>query len=119
MSEMNGLISTGTTGLAPSAAPGILTTDHGREDFEQLFALSSDLLSVVDFQGHFLRVNPAWTVSLGWSAEEFLHRPYLELIHPDDVACTLAAADRLRRGQTVCGFENRYRGVDNQYRWLS
>jgi len=119
MSEMNGLISTGTTGLAPSAAPGILTPDHGREDFEQLFALSSDLLSIVDFQGRFLRVNPAWTVSLGLSAEEFFHRPYLELIHPDDVAGTLAAADRLRRGQTVCGFENRYRGVDNQYRWLS
>lgn len=119
MSETNGLILTGAAGFAPSATPGMLTPEHGREDFEQLFALSSDLLSVVDFEGHFLRVNPAWTVSLGWSAEEFVRRPYLELIHPDDVAGTIEATERLRRGQTVCGFENRYRGVDNQYRWLS
>jgi PAS domain S-box-containing protein len=119
MNEMNGLISTGATGLAESATPVSSNSGHGSGDFEQLFALSSDLLSIVDFQGRFLRVNPAWTVSLGWNAEEILGRTFLELIHPEDVADTVAAAGRLRSGQTVCGFENRYRGADNHYRWLS
>ena len=38
-----------------------------------------------NFEGRFTRVSPSVTRLLGYSREEFLARPLLEQIHPDDV----------------------------------
>jgi PAS domain S-box-containing protein len=39
----------------------------------------------------FERVNPAWTTSLGWTAEEIEGRPYSDFVHPDDLGSSAAA----------------------------
>ena len=89
------------------------------EERDRLFNLSIDMLCVAGFDGHFKQVNPAWTRTLGWSAEELTKPAWLDLVHPDDMAATIAAGDRLRRGEEVRSFENRYRCKDGTYRWLS
>jgi signal transduction histidine kinase/CheY-like chemotaxis protein len=55
----------------------------------------------------------------GWQAEELLGRDFMSLVHPDDVAPTLAEVGKLAEGLKTLRFENRYRAKDGSYRWLS
>jgi hypothetical protein len=49
-------------------------------------------------------------------------RPFLELVHPEDRAHTVAAVDVLAEGQEVIEFENRYvcrDGSVRRFQWTS
>ena len=87
-------------------------------ELNRFFNLSLDMLCVAGFDGYFKRVNPAWQRHLGWSEHELLSRPYIELIHPDDLEATYAAAGSLKEGREVIYFENRYFHKDGTIRWL-
>ena len=82
--------------------------------------VSPDLLSVTGLgDGCFEQVNPAWEAVLGWQAAEMEGRPFADFIHPDDLARSMEAFGRLRHGEPVLNFENRYRCKDGSWRWLS
>src|SRR5262249_26506614 len=89
-----------------------------RAELDRFFTVSLDMLCIADYQGMFRRVNPACERILGYSAEQLLSRPYIDFIHPDDRASTIAAASRVASGTPVIQFENRYRCADGSYRWL-
>jgi PAS domain S-box-containing protein len=89
------------------------------DDLDRFFSLSLDLLCIADADGRFVRVNPAWEETLGWTEADLTAAPYLDFVHPDDRASTEAAAARLAAGANVSQFENRYRHRDGSYRWLS
>jgi PAS domain S-box-containing protein len=55
---------------------------------------------------------------LGYTREEILARPHLDLVHPDDRARTAAEAAALNQGQTTTSFENRYVRKDGSPRVL-
>jgi PAS domain S-box-containing protein len=86
---------------------------------DRFFELSLDLLAIANLDSYFLRLNPAWEQTLGFTTAELMAQSYLDFVHPDDRAATLATAQGLSRGQTVIRFENRYRCKDGSYRWLS
>jgi PAS domain S-box-containing protein len=95
-------------------------TERKREDVERegFFRLSLDLLCTAGFDGRFKRLNPAWTETLGWSLEELTARAWIDFVHPDDVAGTVAETDSLRQGSLTRSFKNRYRCKDGSYRTL-
>ncbi|MEW6347705.1 MAG: PAS domain S-box protein [Thermodesulfobacteriota bacterium] len=86
---------------------------------DRLFNRSIDLLCVAGLDGFFKHVNPAWAITLGWTEEELLSRPWTEFVHPDDRPATESARTKLIAGTEVCAFENRYLTKDGTYRWLS
>lgn len=88
------------------------------EELDRYFASSLDLLCIATTQGEFIRLNPEWERVLGYSIEELEGRPFLELIHPDDLERTLEVMSRLAAQQDVLSFENRYRCKDGSYRWV-
>jgi PAS domain S-box-containing protein len=83
------------------------------------FERSDDLLCVADLDGGLLHVNAAWERVLGWDRSTLLGTGFVDLLHPDDVTSTRAAAISLREGVGVVDFENRYRRIDGSYVWLS
>jgi PAS domain S-box-containing protein len=89
-----------------------------QEELDRIFMLSPDLIAVADFGGTFTRVNPAVEQILGYTKEEFLARPYLEFVHPDDRVRTALEAAAIAEGATTLSFENRYLGKDGSYRVL-
>jgi PAS domain S-box-containing protein len=110
-------------GLVLAALAGTLGVNAARraraqDELDRLFNLSSDLIVVADFTGHFTRVNPAVEQILDYTPEEFLARPYLEVVHPDDREKTAAEMARLRQGKQVMSYENRYVRKDGSYRVL-
>ena len=75
---------------------------------------------VASFEGVIIAVNPAWTDMLDWHEDELIGSSFFELIHPEDRAHTIAAAEDI----AICGrsfprFENRYRRKDGSYRWIN
>jgi len=82
------------------------------------FEMSPELMAIADGAGHFVRVNPAFTRTLGYSAAQVKVFAFAELIHPDDLARTEAAFATIKAGGSVAGLENRYRCKDGSYRWL-
>lgn len=72
------------------------------------FTLSPDMFCIADSNGYLRKVNAAWTKELGWTKEELLSVPFLELIHPDDVENTKHILEHMEE-QDVIRFHNRYR----------
>jgi two-component system cell cycle sensor histidine kinase/response regulator CckA len=93
-------------------------TRQAYEERDQVFALSTDLIGISGFDGHFKRVNPSWTRTLGWTEAEIQARSWLDFVHPDDVEATRAADQKLRAGLEVALFQNRYLCKSGAYRWL-
>ena len=89
------------------------------EERDRFFDASSDMLATANADGYFIRLNPAWTETLGYDLDELKARPFVEFVHPDDRDATNAEAGRqINEGQTVLNFQNRYRHRDGSYRWL-
>jgi diguanylate cyclase (GGDEF)-like protein/PAS domain S-box-containing protein len=84
----------------------------------KLFEFSLDMMCIANPEGYFTLVNPVWTKVIGWSLEELYAHPYLDFVHPDDVASTVEEAKSLTKGKKVIQFENRYRCKDGGYKWL-
>ena len=86
---------------------------------DRVFVLSPDLLAVIRFDGRFERVNPAMVRVFGWTAEELLATPCVELVHPEDRAASKAfSTARLGAGRVTETVENRVRCKDGSYRRL-
>jgi PAS domain S-box-containing protein len=92
---------------------------RSRAQLDQFFTLSLDMLCIADTKGYFTRVSPSFTQTLGHSAEELVRKPFLDFVHPEDRAATLAEMARLQQGVPTIRFENRYRCQDGSYRWLA
>ena len=85
---------------------------------ELLFSHFPDLLVTADTAGHFQDVNPVWERVFGFTAEELKAKPFLDFVHPDDVARTLRMYAEQQEGAEAVAFANRYRCKDGSYRWL-
>jgi PAS domain S-box-containing protein len=106
----------GTFGLTRD----ITESKLAQEELDRFFALSLDFLCIASADGHFKRVSPAVTDILGWSIEEFLSRPFINFVHPDDHAATLREVEKqVVAGEKVLHFENRYQHKDGSWRVLS
>ncbi|MBP1807609.1 PAS domain-containing protein [Rubellimicrobium aerolatum] len=84
------------------------------------WALSPEIMGVLNAEGIFEQSNPAWQAVLGWSEPEVASRVFFDFIHPDDLSKTRAAwTAAVERGEPALRFENRYRHKDGGWRWLS
>ncbi len=68
--------------------------------------------------GCFTHCNPALSSILGFSSEEFLARPFIEFVHPDDRQSTINEVEKQLKGSPVARFENRYICKKGSYKWL-
>jgi diguanylate cyclase (GGDEF)-like protein/PAS domain S-box-containing protein len=115
--------------IAPLAVVLIAAAAKGRQleresaqahaERDRFFDLSLDLMATVAPDGRFLRLNPAWTATLGHSAVTFRERPFTDLVHPDDREATRYEMHRMfGEGKSLLSFQNRCEHADGSYRWL-
>jgi PAS domain S-box-containing protein len=93
--------------------------ERALEERDRFFDVSIDMLATANAEGYFIRLNPAWTKTLGYELAELRACPFIDFVHPDDRDATIAeAARQINQGETVLNFHNRYRHRDGSYRWL-
>jgi PAS domain S-box-containing protein len=63
-------------------------------------------------------VNEAFSQELGWTADELTARPFLDLVHENDLESTMHEIDKLAGGTPTIRFANRFRCRDGTYKWL-
>lgn len=97
----------------------ISQSDFRKEELISLFNITIDMLCVADIHGCFKFVNHAWETILGYNKEDILGKEYIDFVHPDDIASTLAEGTKLSQGLQTIYFENRYRCKDGSYKWLA
>jgi PAS domain S-box-containing protein len=87
---------------------------------DHFFNHSLDLMVMTDAEGRILRMNRRWQDTLGWRPAQLEGKPLFNYLHPDDLPATRTALmGQLSGGASSIHFENRFRGQDGSYRWLS
>jgi PAS domain S-box-containing protein len=94
----------------------LLTRQRAEARNHHYFSSSPDLLFVVGFDGLVERVNPAAERSLGYSSKEFLKRPYLDFVHPEDRDRAAAEIGDLSGANGPSHFACRLRHRDGSFR---
>ncbi|MEZ4383850.1 MAG: ATP-binding protein [Nannocystaceae bacterium] len=105
---------------APREAParelrGAERLDH----FRRLFETAPVMIGLIDLDGRLVEFNDEWCVSLGYSRAVLAGRRFIDFVHPEDRAETVAETERLLAGgELTINFLNRYRRSDGSYVWL-
>jgi diguanylate cyclase (GGDEF)-like protein/PAS domain S-box-containing protein len=77
-----------------------------------------DAVCAVDAQGRFVFVSAACERIFGYTPDELIGKPMIEMVHPADRARTLQAAREIMDGQPKPYFENRYLRKDGQVAYI-
>lgn len=89
------------------------------QEFERIFELSLDIIGTGNLQGYFTRVNSSARKMLGYDAEEFCAKPFVEFVYKDDVEKTIAKLQAAQKGEKNLYIENRYVCKDGSIKWIA
>ena len=73
------------------------------------------IYSLSPIDGTFTSLNPAFEEITGWSREDWLGKPFMAFIHPDDLPIALEMYQRTLQGEAPPPFELRVRSKSGEY----
>jgi PAS domain S-box-containing protein len=88
-------------------------------ELDLIFRMSADILGVINYEGRFESVSPAFVKITGRDIPDFLTRQFTDFIHPDDVEATTAEYQQAILGKHISGFVLRIIHADGSVRWTS
>jgi PAS domain S-box-containing protein len=88
-----------------------------KQELGRFFEIAS-IQCIVNFSGYFVQTNATFSKVLGFTPEEFLAEPLINLVHPEDRVSTIAELENLMTGEVTISFENRLQTKDGDYRWF-
>ena len=87
-------------------------------NFEYFFNETTDLICIANLEGFFLKINKAFTNTLGYSESELMSKKFINYVYPEDVEKTLNEINNLKEGKNSINFSNRYMLKNGSYIWL-
>ncbi|MCL1469832.1 PAS domain-containing sensor histidine kinase [Argonema antarcticum] len=108
-------------------AKGTLIIETPAEKIEQsspysgieiFFNLSVDMLFILGLDGYIKQLNPMCEKTLSFTTQEFISRPLLEFVHPQDREFTFAQLEKLGNIGNPISFDNRFLCKNGAYKWL-
>ncbi len=99
-----------------------LTVNQRRREelryFERLFELSNDLICIIDKNGFFEKINPAFERVLGWDRDYLLRRSIWDLVHREDRANLVRVWPTLPSENFSINFLSRFQTRNNEFLYL-
>lgn len=83
-------------------------------EYDRFFNFSLDLLCITDNYGNFVKTNPAWKKTLGYTSQELTSRSIVDFVHPEDGEKLLYY---IHDGDSD-PFEIRFLSKSGVYKWL-
>ncbi|WP_367754536.1 PAS domain S-box protein [Flavobacterium sp. WC2430] len=84
---------------------------------EKFFNMSYDMLAVGSGD-YFIKINPAFTRTLGYEQSDMDHKTFLSFTHPEDIKAATEAIKSLQKGKSLINLRARARCKDGTYKWL-
>ncbi len=84
----------------------------------RLFEFSNDLIGITTFEGSFIKINPAFSETLGWTDAEFMDNRFFHFIYEEDIDKTREIMKTLAEGKSIRNFTNRYYTKNNGIKWM-
>jgi PAS domain S-box-containing protein len=109
-----------STGLLYAVAKDITKQKENEESLkmaEMFFNMSFDILTVAK-EEHFIKINPAFTKTLGYNQNDMDRIKFMELIHPDDLKTANEVLTKHLEGKPIVNFRTRFLCKDGSYKWL-
>ena len=88
---------------------------RSQRELDQFFALSDNFMCMINPQGHFIKVNPAFLHKLGYSLDELYAIPLIDFIHPEDLPLTVEHFNGLFADDVSISFKNRMLHKNGHY----
>jgi PAS domain S-box-containing protein len=85
--------------------------------YQHLVDAAQEIILTVDPVGRFTSINPAFQRLTGWRKEEWIGRPFHEIVHGDDLGVAGAAFEAALRGEAAPSFTHRVRKSNGD--WLT
>lgn len=79
-----------------------------QSDLDVIFNESVDFITIIDTEGRFAQINPAFAARLGGTPQELVGQPVFDYIHPEDRIFAWTAFNNLPRTGLIRGFCNRF-----------
>lgn len=92
--------------------------EPAEDDLRLLWRHADVLLALLDDDGRFVAVNPAWTALLGWTEAQLLGHRIQEFMVSEDVAGDAPRFTRVDGRRSAREVELRVRHADGSIRWL-
>lgn len=87
-------------------------------ELTKIFEQSPDILSIAGKDGYFKKINPSFSKILGFSTEQILKTPFVNLIHPEDVYVVEDWERKVNEDQ-ILYYETRYQTREGDYKWIA
>lgn len=85
--------------------------------YRELFDKARDSISLISSDGKFIAVNPGFEAMAGFSAKDWIGRPFADIIHPDDLPQILGYFQKLLEAETIPIVEFRFLTARGVYRF--
>ncbi|MFE3871395.1 PAS domain-containing protein [Flavobacterium sp. ZS1P70] len=108
------------TGMMYAVARDVTEKIHNEESLKisnMFFNMAFDILTVAKDE-HFIKINQAFTKTLGYNQEDMNRLKFMDLIHPDDKATATEILSKHLKGEPVVNFRTRFLCKDGSYKWL-
>jgi len=109
-----------STGLLYAVARDITKLKENEESLKMannFYNMSFDILTVAK-NNYFIKINPAFTQTLGYDENDIAKIKFMDLIHPDDLANAKEVMARHYQGLPIVNFRIRLLCKDGSFKWI-
>jgi len=109
-----------TTGLLYAVAHDVTAQKEIENSLivaDTFFNISYDIF-VVARDGYFVKINPAFTRTLGYDQNDLKNKPFLSLTHPEDKRATIDDIKKAQNKNSILSYRARTHTKDGSYKWL-
>lgn len=88
------------------------------KDWDNVFNYSNNYICTIGRDGCFIKVNPRFCKELGYLKEDFYAKPFLQVVHPEDLGAARFDLDLMFDKNASATFTNRCVAKDGSIRWI-